>query len=293
MKISIITVCRNSELTIGKAVQSVLFQTYPDIEYIIIDGDSKDQTKEIIQKYMQGVACFISEPDEGIYQAMNKGIKLATGSFIQFLNSDDFLYDDRVVEDMVKFIEQYPDSDVVYGDSYIRPNIKISSNSFIARSPDPSKMPEVLIYGDIFLQGAIFFNSKIFSKLGYFNETYKISADYEFYTRFLENPDLKIRYYPRAIFSYSTEGISGSDVPATLKEMFTIQNQVSFYRNEPWQSIRVTHLQNSIIELNKSLFRALAESEKRGNRLKKLKNPVSALLLAFQYFKQKILDKKN
>lgn len=97
MKITIITVCFNSSATIEQTIQSVLSQTHADIEYIVVDGDSKDNTKEIIEKYNNKISKFISEPDKGIYDAMNKGLKLATGDVIGILNSDDMYKNNHVL----------------------------------------------------------------------------------------------------------------------------------------------------------------------------------------------------
>ena len=101
-KVSVITVCYNAEEFIENAINSVLNQTYINIEYIIIDGASKDSTVPIINKYKSKITFFLSEPDNGIYEAMNKGIKAATGDILYFLNSDDIFYDKYVIENVVK-----------------------------------------------------------------------------------------------------------------------------------------------------------------------------------------------
>lgn len=292
MKISVITVCKNSEAHIERAIKSVISQTYKDIEYIIIDGDSQDKTKDIIEKYADYITCFVSEPDSGIYNAMNKGIKIATGSYIQFLNSDDYFYDDNVVRDVVEFIKHNPDSDIVYGDAHIRSNPKISKNSFIVKSPLPEEIPDALIYGVLFLQGSIFFKSSIFLKLGYFDEKYKISSDYEYYSRFLNYPDLIIRYYSRNIFSYYAGGISGN-VSVTLQEMFQIQNEIDLFRSNYWQNRRILKFQSTIVELNRSLYNALEASEKQRRFIQNLKNPLFVLKMIAKYLRLKVLREKN
>lgn len=115
MKISIITVCFNAESIIEETIKSVISQTYNDIEYIIVDGKSTDSTMEIIKKYADKIDKIISEPDKGIYDAMNKGISLATGNFINFMNAGDTFSSPDAVKNVVMQIEE--DSDVVYGDS--------------------------------------------------------------------------------------------------------------------------------------------------------------------------------
>lgn len=115
MKISIVTVCFNAESNVEKTIKSVISQTYSDIEYIIIDGNSTDSTMAIIEKYADKIDKIISEPDNGIYDAMNKGISLATGDFINFMNAGDIFSSQDAVKNVVMQIKD--ESDVVYGDS--------------------------------------------------------------------------------------------------------------------------------------------------------------------------------
>ncbi|MCX5963686.1 MAG: glycosyltransferase family 2 protein [Cyanobacteria bacterium] len=291
MKISIITVCKNSELYIEESIKSVISQTYKDIEYIIIDGDSEDSTKQIVAKYSEYITHFISEPDNGLYGAMNKGIKIATGEFINFLNSDDYFYDDRVVEDVANFINEHPECCMLYGDAHIRSDSKVFTQSFISKPPSPSEIPEAIIsYGSLFLQGAIFFRRDLFSKLGLFSENYKISADYEWFTRIVQDEKLKMLYYPRIVFSYYQGGISGN-VTATLKEMFEIQNQVLMYQSNDWQRIRILKFQSSIIELQDFIQKIQTLSEERRILIEGIKNPFNKIFL--KVFFRKLLSKSK
>ena len=114
-KVSIITVCLNCSMHIRKAIESVISQTYPLIEYVIIDGASTDGTVEIIEKYRDRIAHFISEPDTGLYNAMNKGIGAATGDILFFLNADDYFADENVVADVADVFSKNPDIDIVFG----------------------------------------------------------------------------------------------------------------------------------------------------------------------------------
>ena len=117
MKISVITATYNSAKTLRDTLNSILAQTYPDIESIIVDGASKDGTMDIVREYeprFEGRMRWISEPDKGIYDAMNKGIQMASGDVIGVLNSDDFYHDERVVEDIVNAFEQ-KNVDCIYG----------------------------------------------------------------------------------------------------------------------------------------------------------------------------------
>ena len=116
MKVSIVTVCYNSEVTIRDSIESVLAQSYPDIEHIIVDGASTDRTMAIVKEYKDRIAVAVSEHDKGIYDAMNKGIKLATGDVVGILNSDDFYQNKNVIRTVVHYFDSYPDSDLVFGD---------------------------------------------------------------------------------------------------------------------------------------------------------------------------------
>src|SRR6187402_1069163 len=116
MRITIITVCYNRKYTIEKAMKSVLNQNYPDIEYIIIDGNSTDGTKEIIESYGNAISQYISEPDKGMYDAINKGLQLATGDVIGLMHSDDEFYDENVVSRIARRFKYDPSIEGVYGD---------------------------------------------------------------------------------------------------------------------------------------------------------------------------------
>ena len=118
LKISVVTVCYNAADSIEQTMLSVLGQSYPDIEYIVIDGGSTDGTVDIIKKYTDRLAYWVSEPDKGIYDAMNKGIAAATGSYINFMNSGDSFYDNRVVEAVVPYLSSDMEA-VIYGNAAI------------------------------------------------------------------------------------------------------------------------------------------------------------------------------
>ncbi len=137
---SIVTVVYNGQTVLEKTIQSVLAQTYPFIEYIIVDGGSKDDTLKIIHKYDARINKWISEPDRGIYDAMNKGIKMATGDFILFLNAGDRLYDPATLEKIAAQIK--PDTDVAYGETMLVDdrNVELGTRSELT----PQKLPKRL-----------------------------------------------------------------------------------------------------------------------------------------------------
>ena len=133
--ISIVTVSYNAVLTIEQTILSVINQTYPNVEYIIIDGGSTDGTVDIIKKYANKIAYWVSEPDKGIYDAMNKGGLKATGDFIQFLNAGDWFENEHVIEKIFK--DWYKRVDVIYGDMIIRRSDGVYYACLLYTSPSP------------------------------------------------------------------------------------------------------------------------------------------------------------
>lgn len=190
-KISIITVSRDSIKTISATINSVLSQTYPDIEYIIIDGLSTDGTDDLVKSYGTRIATFISEPDAGIYDAINKGIKLASGDIIGILNSDDFFYDNNVVERIADAFTRH-DIEAVYGDVQF---VKNDCTSDIIRYySSKSFTPGKFKYGIMPAHPGFYVKRELFEKLGYYKTDYKIAADYELLIRFLYVNKVKSRY---------------------------------------------------------------------------------------------------
>lgn len=184
MKISIITVCWNSEKYLKNAIESVLSQTYPDIEYIIVDGGSKDDTLDIVKEYepqFNGRMKWISEQDKGIYDAMNKGVQLATGNVVGLINSDDFFIDNQSIEKIMSvFVEKQVDC--VYADLYY---VKEDDTSTIVRKWQTGERQS-------FKDGwhpahpTFYIKKEIYNKYGLFDLKYRIAADFEIMLRFLE-----------------------------------------------------------------------------------------------------------
>ncbi|MCU0566180.1 MAG: glycosyltransferase [Oculatellaceae cyanobacterium Prado106] len=279
MKISIITVCKNSEQTIEKTIQSVLsqsilsesslFQTDIEIEYIIVDGLSTDRTLEIIQKYTSQIHKVISETDSGIYQAMNKGIQAATGEWLYFLNSDDYLFDNTVIQDVVQCLVHNPEYDFVYGNHEARFPFGKSS---IHQPAPPEQAPEEFVsLGNCFIQPESFFKATLFQKLGLFSEAYRIAADYEWFMRLFSDPTVKITHFPRVIVSYAHGGAS-SQIRPLFEETFAIQNQVPLYQQTDWIQKRLLKLQQSFIDKYDLLERTHHLSQKREQRIRYLES---------------------
>jgi glycosyltransferase involved in cell wall biosynthesis len=196
MKVSIITVSLNMAETIEDTVKSVLSQDYKDIEYIVVDGGSTDSTLDIIKRYENNIAKVISEPDSGIYDAMNKGIKLSTGDIISTLNSDDVYIDQTIVGEVVKFM-QSNSLDAAYGDLvYIDQN----SGDRITRFWKAGKYQKgAFRYGWVLPHPTFFCRKGIFERFGYFNDDLQVAADFELLLRFVERHQIKTGYLPKVI----------------------------------------------------------------------------------------------
>lgn len=209
MKISIITVVWNNKNTIKDAIDSVLNQTYKDIEYILVDGASSDGTIEIIKSYEKKINKFISEPDKGIYDAMNKGINLATGDIIGILNSDDFYIDKCVIEKVAKEFEDKKVSSVYADLIYVKPeNLEKSIRYYDSSHFKPDKFP----YGWMPAHPTFFVKKEIYDKYGVFKTDYKIAADYELLTRFIGKYKISYSYIKEPIVKMRIGGTSTSGI---------------------------------------------------------------------------------
>ena len=183
MKVSIITVSYNSASTLYDSIKSVLSQTYSDIEYIIIDGGSKDATLDVIRKndpLFEGRMKWISERDNGIYDAMNKGIRMASGDIVGILNSDDYFTSDDVIERMVKaFVDS--DVDAVYGDVHFINDTQ--PHKCIRYYSSKLFRPLWLRFGFMPAHPSFYCRREVFGKVGLYKTDYKIGADYEMMVR--------------------------------------------------------------------------------------------------------------
>jgi glycosyltransferase involved in cell wall biosynthesis len=208
MKISIITVSYNSEAYIASTIESVLRQTYPDIEYIIVDGNSTDRTVSIIQQYAPAFAGrlkWISEPDTGMYDAMNKGIKMATGEIAGILNSDDFYNYPDCIEKIAGVFED-ANLDSCFADvRFVRQgNLDKTVRYYSSARFRPKKFR----FGFMPAHPTFFVRRKYFDETGYYKTDYRIAADYELLIRFLYVHKLTYRYLPLDIIKMRMGGKS-------------------------------------------------------------------------------------
>lgn len=217
-KISIVTVCYNAVDTIEKTIKSVIYQSYDDIEYIIIDGGSTDGTINIIKKYSDQIAYWISEPDKGIYDAMNKGAQHASGKYIIYMNSGDTFVNSDVINDLSGAFSK--DSDIIYGD-----NIMIyEGKSVYHKARFFSKKDTNLPFNH---QSTLTKTELI--KLNPFDLRYKIAGDYHFFfNRYIIGNSFQ--YIPLPIANYSMDGISQQNVIKTFREVCQIQKRNRDFR---------------------------------------------------------------
>lgn len=197
MKITIITVSYNAENTIEATINSVINQTYNDIEYIIIDGKSTDNTLDIIKRYKNKITKWISEKDDGIYDAMNKGITLASGDYIFFLNADDFLINNNIIEKVVSYLKKDSQIDLLSGKVFI-----VSEKLLIQRVFDNCNL-EMIKKGGVIPHQGLFVKRKICDEYK-FNNSYKIVSDFEFILKCALNN--KKFYFIDDIIAYYGDG---------------------------------------------------------------------------------------
>lgn len=206
MKLSLITISYNSASTIEDTIKSVISQNYADLEYIIVDGGSTDNTLEIISKYKDKIAKIISEPDKGIYDAMNKGIGMATGEVVGIINSDDFYFGNSVLREVVNEFEKSK-ADAVYGDIVYVDREDTSRHVRYWKAGQYSE--KKLNYGWIMPHPAVFIKKEVYNKFGLFNLDFKIASDYELLLRFLKN-GMKVSYLPRTLVCMREGGYSAN-----------------------------------------------------------------------------------
>ena len=205
MKISIVTVAFNAAHTIADTLESVAAQTHPDIEHIVVDGASADDTLEVVKRHGKRVAKLISEPDQGIYDAMNKGLRLATGEVIGFLNADDVYADTGVLKRVSASMER-DGLDALFGDAEFvsprhpeRPMRRYRSERF---------RPDRIAWGWMPAHPTLFLRRRLYERFGLFRTDYRIAGDFELVARMFHGGSLRYRHLPQVLVRMRTGGIS-------------------------------------------------------------------------------------
>ena len=213
MKISIITATYNSQATLNSCMMSVLCQSYQNIEYVIVDGNSTDETLGLVKqhqlKFPQIEFKILSEPDNGIYDALNKGLKLATGEVIGFLHSDDIFAETSIIS---KIINQFKNNtiDGVYGDlEYVE---KQNTSKIVRKWKSCNFNFALLKKGWMLPHPTLFLRKEVYEKYGNFDLTYKIAADYDFMLRILKVDCLRFNYLPKVITKMRVGGASNKSI---------------------------------------------------------------------------------
>ncbi|WP_324778933.1 glycosyltransferase family 2 protein [Thiobacillus sedimenti] len=205
MKLSIITVCFNSEQTIERTLQSVVRQRGAAVEHIVVDGASTDGTMDILEAYRRHLAQVISEPDHGIYDAMNKGVRAASGDVIGFLNSDDVYADADVLAKVGETMERHH-LEALFGDvAFYRPE---RPERMVRRYSSARFRPDRIAWGWMPAHPALFVRREVFQNVGPFKPDYRIAGDFEFVARVFRRPDLRYRYLPEVLVKMRVGGVS-------------------------------------------------------------------------------------
>lgn len=213
MKISIITVCYNSEATIERTIRSVLNQDYCNVEYIIIDGLSSDRTLEIINKFSHGISKIVSEKDQGIYDAMNKGIDLASGDLIGILNSDDAFADKNILTNIASVFQNNKNVDAVIGDIAFVDDCNKIVRFYSSKRWNPNKF----VWGYMPAHPSFYCYRKLFFKYGKYRTDFEIASDYELMIRFFRVNSIKYLYMPIKFVNMRLGGKSTNGVSSMIK----------------------------------------------------------------------------
>mgnify|MGYP001502506492 CR=1 FL=1 len=230
-KISIITITKNSEKYLEDCIRSVITQTYKNYEYIIIDGNSKDRTIDIIKKYKKYISYWISEDDNGLYDALNKGVKSATGEFIGFLHSDDLFTSSEVIADVANELKnnEY---------DFVHSNLKIVDEKDITKTIRHMKLPNFNLFklrvGLIPPHPTIYYRRNMHIDFGYYDNTFSIAGDYDMLLRLMMSGNLKHKYLNINSVIMRSGGKSNRGIFSKLKlnlEILHSAKKNKFYTN--------------------------------------------------------------
>lgn len=237
-KFSVITVCYNAEATLEDTIQSVISQTYHHVEYIIVDGASKDRTMDIVNRYRDRIAVVVSEPDKGLYDAMNKGIRLATGDYLCFLNAGDSFHEDDTLQQMVHSIHTLQLPDVLYGETEL-----VDHEGHFLRMRR-LQAPEHLTWKS-FRQGMLVCHQAFFPRRDLvmpYDLRYRFSADFDWCIKIMKKSKV-LHNTHLTLIDYLAEGMTTRNHRASLRERFRIMARhygwASTVAHHAWFALRL------------------------------------------------------
>lgn len=211
LKLSIITINLNNVAGLRKTIESVVSQTFSDFEYIIIDGGSSDGSVDVIKEYSDKITNWVSEPDNGIYNAMNKGIEKAIGEYCFFLNSGDWLIDDKVLDSVFKIDVSV---DILYGNTIAINNDGIK----LIKGPSTSNISAYQLITNTLPHQGSFIKRKLFDKYGKYDENLRIISDWKFFFELIVFNNISVQYYDLVVSYFDTHGISNEEIELDLAE---------------------------------------------------------------------------
>nr|WP_295923782.1 glycosyltransferase family 2 protein [uncultured Dyadobacter sp.] len=218
-KLSIITINYNNAAGLQKTIESVVTQTSADFEYIVVDGGSTDGSTEVIRRYEDKITYWVSEPDRGIYHAMNKGILQAKGKYCHFLNSGDYLIDRHVTEQM---LHEMPDCSILYGNKIREINGKLVTQKSYAGRP----ITLLDMYRSTIFHASAYIKRSLFDQYGLYDESLKIVSDWKFYLITVGLHNEKVAYRDIDVVWFDNQGISSTDTALDQKERAQVLQQV-------------------------------------------------------------------
>lgn len=219
MKITVITAVFNRSDTIARCLESVRNQTFKNIQHVIVDGASTDGSIHIINQYLRKNDLFISEIDSGIYDAINKGVINSDGEIICLLHSDDFYYNDNILEEIANCFSR-SDIDIIYGDAVFFKSNSISSFVRYYKSGLYSKSR--LGSGWMPAHSATFIKRSVYERYGLYKTDYRIASDYEFFCRLVNFPSLNVKYLEKALVCMQLGGVSTSGLRSKITLNFEV-----------------------------------------------------------------------
>ena len=256
MFFSIITVCLNAARTLPFTLKSLKEQSCHDWEWIVVDGGSEDETMSLVESaQMPGPVKWISEKDSGIYEAMNKGIRMAEGEFVHFLNADDSYADSLVLDHVATDLCLHPWTDWLYG----RINVQSDDGSGVLYDPPPPHgVLEEMLCGCLPHQGSFFRRRLFLNEIGFFTETFRTASDYEWMIKACAHDGITMRKLDRVIANFQGSG-SSAQLERSLPESFEALNAQSGYWKKfgAWKAIRI--YQTKVLNLRLALARLEAE----------------------------------